>query len=85
MSLLAAEFTYLDFGHPSGTLGAVATDVRLKGTAVFGLLYLPIPVVDIYVKTGAAHLQSIVSGIVPVTGVVRLERTDTGLAAGGGA
>src|ERR1700736_2703855 len=60
ISLVGAEVAYVDFGHPSGSVGAIppggavpiSADVKIKGSAAFGVLYLPVPVVDIYVKAG---------------------------------
>jgi opacity protein-like surface antigen len=60
ISLLGAELAYVDFGHPSRLNGIFATDVTMKGAAAFGVLYLPAPLIDIYVKAGAARLQSTV-------------------------
>ena len=66
VSVIGAEIDYLDFGHPNTTyaptpamIGAVNTtaDVRLSGSAAFALLYLPIPVVDVYAKAGVARLK----------------------------
>jgi opacity protein-like surface antigen len=59
--LLGAELAYVDFGHPhqvlpTGVIGSA--DVRMKGSAAFGVLYLPVPVVDIYLKGGLARIQT---------------------------
>jgi opacity protein-like surface antigen len=60
--LLGAELVYVDFGHPHQVLstgGVVGSaDVRMKGSAAFGILYLPVPVVDIYLKGGLARIQT---------------------------
>jgi len=68
--LLGAEVQYIDLGHPTGNLGGQPADVSVKGTAAFGLLYLPLPIplVDVYAKAGFAHLQSAVNGQVIVPG-----------------
>lgn len=65
ISLVGAELAYIDFGHPSGTLFDYPADASIKGEAAFGILYLPVPVVDIYVKAGVARLLSTLSGVVP--------------------
>jgi len=94
--LLGAELAYIDFGHPSGSLGGASADVRMKGLAAFGVLYLPVPVVDFYLKAGAARLQTTLNGTVflacPVslpycqpTAPFRIDRTNTNFAAGAGA
>lgn len=67
ISVLGAEFEYIDFGraqvgNSTNGVGAVA-DAHPKATAVFGLLYLPLPlpVLDVYGKAGLARLQSTVN------------------------
>jgi hypothetical protein len=62
ISLLGGEVAYIDFGHPSGSLFGYPADASIKGAAAFGVLYLPIPIVDIYVKAGLARLESMVNG-----------------------
>lgn len=54
----AIEANYIDFGHPRASLGAVSADLHVKGAAAFGVLFLPVPVVDLYVKAGFARLQA---------------------------
>lgn len=100
ISLLGAEVAYTDFGHPSGGFGAYPADVSMKGGSAFGVLYLPVPIVDVFLKAGAARIQSEVNG----TGVYgpncssngpcplyiglapfRLNRTNTSCAGGVGA
>jgi hypothetical protein len=61
ISLFGTELAYLDFGHPTRLNGIISTDVTMKGTAAFGIFYLPVPIVDIYAKGGLARLQSTVS------------------------
>jgi opacity protein-like surface antigen len=63
ISVLGAELDYLDLGSPSGGFNAHPADVSIKGIAAFGVLYLPVPVVDIYLKAGLARMQSDLSGI----------------------
>jgi opacity protein-like surface antigen len=106
LSLIGAEVAYVDFGHASRPLGAwpvgnftysAAGDVRLSGSAAFGILYLPIPVVDVYAKAGMARLKTTANVTVQVVGPVlcpttdpncrftrQSSRTDTGFAAGAG-
>lgn len=100
ISLLGAELAYIDFGHPSGALGGAPADVGMKAVAAFAVLYLPVPVVDVYVKAGAARLQSTINGTVYSACVIlpgqlpgncqpsapfRVDRTNTSFAAGAGA
>ena len=98
LSTLGAELAYFDLGHPSGSLGGAPADATMKGTAAFAVLYLPVPLVDVYLKAGAARLQSTINGTVsqacpggsvpicpPPTVPLRVDRTNTNFAAGGGA
>lgn len=98
ISMLGAELAYFDLGHPTGSLGGAPADVSMKGTSAFAVLYLPVPVVDIFLKAGAARLQSTINGTVsqacpggslpicpPPTVPFREDRTNTNFAAGGGA
>ncbi|MGH8317438.1 MAG: outer membrane beta-barrel protein [Steroidobacteraceae bacterium] len=62
--LLGAEIDYFNLGSgavsPSWLgLGAV-TDARIsqKGEAAFAVLYLPVPVINLYLKAGVAHLTT---------------------------
>jgi opacity protein-like surface antigen len=93
LSWLGAEIDYIDFGHPHGSLDGGPADATLKGAAGFGVLYLPVPVIDLYAKAGLARLQSSVTGrseeqtqCVPCSpSLFRLDRTNTQFAAGAGA
>jgi len=75
ISLIGAELAYIDFGHPGGSLGSLAADAKIDGTAGFGMLYLPIPLpfLDLYAKAGVARLKSTIrgeaSGTRPAAGV----------------
>lgn len=107
-SLVGAEIAYFDFGHPSGTLGAipdpfsggnpVSGDVTIKGSAAFGILFLPVPIVDVYAKFGVARLDTTANSTVRIAGPVlctvghplcqfsmQYRETNTGFAAGAGA
>lgn len=97
VSLLGAELQYLNLGHPQADFYGFPADASVKGAAAFGVLYFPVPVIDLYAKAGAARLQSEVSGFFPVGDFVcvagapcgtvpfRLDRTTTGFAVGAGA
>src|SRR3984893_2002077 len=63
ISLIGAELSYIDFGHPSGSINAVSSNVSEKGADAFGVLYLPVPVVDVFVKAGLARLQSTLTSV----------------------
>jgi opacity protein-like surface antigen len=89
ISLVAAELAYVDFGHPrvTGLPGLTSVDVSMKGLTAFGMLYLPVPVVDIYLKAGLARLDSrltVTACGVGLCQTARLTPTNTGFAAGAG-
>jgi hypothetical protein len=97
ISLIGAEVDYIDFGHPRGNIFSYPADASLKGAAAFGILYLPVPIIDLYLKAGAARLQSTLRGFyaegdnicVPGapcgTAAFQLNRTNTSGAGGVGA
>jgi hypothetical protein len=59
ISLLGVEAEYADLGNPSLTIGNLArVDMDMKSTGAYALLFLPIPVIDIYVKGGIANVRS---------------------------
>jgi Outer membrane protein beta-barrel domain len=60
ISLVGAEIDYIDFGKPDGHAFTFPASASIKGVAAFGVLYLPVPVVDIYLKAGVARLASTV-------------------------
>ena len=62
LSLIGAEVEYIDFGRPNGSLGAAPAIVTIKGPAAFAVLYLPVPIVDVFVKAGAARMRTTVNG-----------------------
>jgi OmpA-like transmembrane domain len=58
ISFVGVEFAYDDFGHPNRQNGFLVTDVKMKGESAFGFLYLPTPIVDIFLKAGLARIDS---------------------------
>jgi opacity protein-like surface antigen len=94
ISLIGAEVSYIDFGHPNGNINAVSSSVSEKGADAFAVLYLPVPVVDVFVKAGLARLQSTLNSVKggvgactitnPNCALFRLDRTNTSFAAGAG-
>jgi hypothetical protein len=97
---LAAELQYLNLGSASGMSGYQDSNVPLtdsasrKGLAAFGLLYLPTPLVDFYLKAGVAKLRTQVTTLVgtcpvggdcpPLANPAPVDSTAVGLAGGGG-
>ncbi|HET7756100.1 MAG TPA: outer membrane beta-barrel protein [Steroidobacteraceae bacterium] len=97
---VAAELEYVDFGHASGLSTYSNSNVTLssgasrKGLAAFGLLYLPTPLVDFYLKAGLARLHTRADTTIvgcPAGGVCPplarpspVNSTDTGIAGGAG-
>lgn len=65
LEVLGAEVDYFDLGSGraspswSGAVGEVTSAyVSQKGETAFGVLYLPVPIVDAYVKAGVARLTT---------------------------
>lgn len=94
ISLVGVEIAYDDFGHPDRLNGNLATDVSMKGESAFGVVYLPIPIIDIFIKAGIARIDSkatthTVCGSQPCQTLIvdppTDSRTTTGFAAGAGA
>ena len=97
---LAAELDYLNFGSSTGFTTYPNSSVPLdntasrKGLAAFGVLYLPTPLVDFYLKAGVAKLHTTVTTIVepcpmgdtcpPLASPIPVDSTGVGLAGGGG-
>jgi hypothetical protein len=92
ISLLGAELAYLDLGKPQGEAYTFPESASIKGVAAFGVLYLPVPLVDIYLKAGVARLESTLtySYCGPCAcefclNTIQLDRTNTSGAGGVGA
>jgi opacity protein-like surface antigen len=95
ISLIGAEVSYIDFGHPNGNINDALSNVSQKGADAFGVLYLPVPVIDVFVKAGLARIQSTAASVrvgfgtctmaVPDCALFRLDRTNTSFAGGVGA
>lgn len=97
---LSAELQYLDFGHSSGMSVYKNSNVPLtnsasrKGEGVFGILYLPTPIVDFYMKAGLAKLHTTATTMVgtcpkggvcpPLSNPLPVDSTGVGVAGGGG-
>jgi hypothetical protein len=66
ISLVGAEFEYIDFGNAGGNDGYYSgnydfgVSAHPKATVLYGLGYLPLPLpfLDVYGKLGVAHLQT---------------------------
>ena len=69
LSFLGAEVAYVDFGKVSSMAGpafsgpqyeAIANSEQAsqKGEAAFAVLYLPVPIIDIYVKAGLSRITT---------------------------
>ncbi len=99
ISVVGAELEYIDFGKPSTTntsgTGTTQTEAQSKAAALFGMVYLPLPVpfLDVFGKAGYSRLQTTadVVGVQCVAGapgcgsLFALNRTDARLAYGAGA
>lgn len=80
LSFLGAEITYMDLGQHSirgpgqpvpGVLGSAVTSeqVSQKGEAAFALLYLPVPIIDVYVKAGVSRIKTDMRATYALVGV----------------
>jgi opacity protein-like surface antigen len=114
ISFLGAEITYIDFGQssfgtpgfeqplagslPSGAPYPTAVQASQNGEAAYALLYLPVPIIDVYIKGGLSRITTDTSATYIVPGVgtcqtnnpscdvelVRHSRSDTSFAYGAG-
>src|SRR6185437_9358601 len=73
LEMLGAEIDYFDLGSGSaspswsGPGSVTGAHVSQKGEAAFGVLYLPIPIIDVYLKAGAARLTTRLSARAPAS------------------
>ncbi len=76
LDLLGAEIDYFDLGSgpssalfPTGAPTETLMNARIaqKGEAAFAMLYLPVPVIDVYLKAGVARITTHLSGTAIVT------------------
>lgn len=97
---LSAELQYLNFGNSNGTSVYKNSNVPLtnsasrKGEGAFGILYLPTPLVDFYLKAGLARLHTRSTTLVgtcpkggvcpPLANPVPVDTTGVGAGGGGG-
>jgi opacity protein-like surface antigen len=111
LSFIGAEVSYMDFGTVTTMNGqlvplgagnspasAFSEQASQKGEAAFAMLYLPVPVIDVYVKAGVSRITtdysvaySTISLVTCPTGesrcgtaVASRDSTDTGFAYGAG-
>jgi len=74
ISFLGAEVTYMDFGQrswPPAQAGVLVKSGQAsqKGEGAFAVLYLPVSVVDIYLKAGVSRMTTDLSAIYEYFGV----------------
>jgi len=92
LSFLGAEATYMDLGQHSirgpgqpvpGISGSAVTSeqVSQKGEAAFALLYLPVPIIDVYVKAGVSRIKTDMRATYALTGVGTCQLDNPGCAA----
>ena len=69
LSFLGAEVAYVDLGQHSlrgpgqpvtglGGTAVTSEQASQKGAAAFALLYLPVPIIDVYVKAGVSRITT---------------------------
>jgi opacity protein-like surface antigen len=87
LSFLGAEVAYVDLGQHSirgpgqpvpGVPGSAVTNehVSQKGEAAFAMLYLPVPIIDVYVKAGVSRIKTRMQATYALVGVGSCEVTD---------
>jgi opacity protein-like surface antigen len=72
ISFLGAEITYVDMGRQSvlyPTPSTVEEQASQRGEAAYALLYLPVPVIDVYAKAGIARITTDRSVVYNLVGV----------------
>jgi hypothetical protein len=110
LPVIAVEAAYIDFGRTSQNFGSASNsagiigastasgEARISGSAAFAILYLPIPVVDVFAKAGVSRLKTDATATVQLSGPILCpvtapncrftqssSSTDNGFAAGAGA
>lgn len=74
LELLGAEFDYIQLGKggasPSWSGAGSLSDAHVsqKGEAAYAVLYLPVPILEVYLKAGVARLMTELSGVNVVPG-----------------
>ncbi len=58
LDVFAVELNYMDLGKDSVDAGAFTVDAEATALAGFGMLMLPLPFVDLYVKAGVAYWET---------------------------
>jgi hypothetical protein len=72
LSFIGAEVAYDDFGHAQGNyflsnlLGPA--NVNMRGGSAFAMLYLPVPLVEVFAKAGIAAIRSSVTSNTAIQG-----------------
>ena len=98
ISFLGAEVDYMDLGQQSvrgpgqpvsGEAGSYVSSeqVSQKGEAAFGMLYLPVPVIDVYIKAGLSRITTDMSASITSpsgTSYAARSSSDVGFAYGAG-
>jgi opacity protein-like surface antigen len=97
ISIVGAEFEYIDFGQPGRHYGShiydsYGLDSHPRASALFGVGYLPLPIpfLDIYGKAGVARLQTDVTtfegqcAVILTCHPIRQNQTDNKFAYGAG-
>jgi opacity protein-like surface antigen len=92
ISFLGAEVDYMDLGRDSvrgpgqpvpGEPGSYvsAEQVSQKGEAAFAMLYLPVPIVDVYVKAGLSRITTDMSATInfPAAGTCAVDHPNCGI------
>lgn len=95
LSFIGAEVSYMDFGQVfamngqvielgTTTLATVNSErASQKGESAFALLYLPVPIIDVYAKAGLArittHYDVTYTGFIPGVGTCPIGKPNCGV------
>lgn len=58
LDVFAVELNYMDLGSDNESIGAVSVNAEGTALAGFGMLMLPFPFIDLYVKAGVAYWET---------------------------
>lgn len=82
IDMFAVELNYMDLGSDSATSGATTVNAEATALAGFGMLMLPLPFIDLYVKAGVAYWEA--KGSLSSVTVSRVKEDGTEFAYGAG-
>jgi len=58
LDILAVELNYMNLGKDDTSTANFQGDVEAEAIAGFGVLFLPLPIIDLYAKAGVAYWET---------------------------